>query len=358
MFPKRKVLPYATGFVLGCLILFLLPKREISREPHPWHAQTAPEGTYPMEVVDDYGRRVQLDKQPRYFISLAPGITELLYAMEMGDHLMAVTEWCDYPEPAKALRDGGAHVGRMDQPDLEKIAAYSPDLILASNLTPPDVLNALSNQPRLRCLAFEHTSFEDLLQDIASLGIALGVPGKSLQLQLKLKQAWNETAGALDTPAIKTAAPARALFLLSIEDEGRPGWAPGAEVWITGLIEAAHGINVASSIGSSWGEVSFENLLLMNPDVLLLRRAESASAQERLEAVVNDLHQHPVWSQVPAIRNKRIHWLPYAPLTIPGPRMPDAFKAIAHALWPDLQSASEGLASPPAALSEQPGQVP
>lgn len=337
MIPSRKVIPYATGFLLGCLILFLLPERKGSREPHPWHAQTAPEGTYPLEVVDDYGRTVRLEKQPRYFISLAPGITQLLFAMEMGDHLMAVTEWCDAPAEAMALRDAGAHVGRIDQPDRERIAAYRPDLLIASNLTAPEVLETLAQPPRTQAIALEHTSFEDLLNDIKTLGIATGVPSKVLRLQIKLREAWQATVDKLASAAISQKPRRKALLLLSIEENGQPGWSPGRDVWVDGLIEAAHGTNLARSVGASWGEISLETLLLLNPEVLLLRRAETAEAQRRLEMIVAGLPDHPVWREVAAIQNKRIEWLPYAPLTIPGPLMPEAFAAIASALWPEIR---------------------
>jgi iron complex transport system substrate-binding protein len=349
MIPRRKVVPYATGFVLGCLILFLLPERKISREPHPWHAQTAPEGTYPLEVVDDYGRTVRLEKQPRYFISLAPGITQLLHAMELGDHLMAVTEWCDTPAEAKALRDAGAHVGRIDQPDRERIAAYSPDLIIASNLTPPEVLDAISQPPRTLAIALEHTSFEDLLEDIKTIGRATGVPGKAVRLLAHLRAARQATLDAMALAGVDQLPPKRALFLLSIEENAQPGWAPGSGVWVTELIEAANGTNLASAIGSSWGEVSLETLLLLNPEVILLRRAETDEAQARLEKIVANLPRHPVWQQVEAIQTGRIEWLPYAPLTIPGPLMADAFSAIATALWPELKEHQ----APPSAAAKR-----
>jgi iron complex transport system substrate-binding protein len=352
MISRRKVVPYLTGFVLGCLILWALPDREISREPHPWHAQTAPDGTYPMEIVDDYARTVRLEKQPRYFISLAPGITELIYAMEMGDHLMAVTEWCDSPEAARALRDAGAQVGRIDQPDRERIAAYGPDLIIASNLTPPDVLETLEGPSKTRCIALKHDSFEDLISDIATLGTVTGVPGKALQLQLRLKAAWKETEDRLRSDGVFSNPPAQAVFLLGIEENSQPGWTPGDGVWVSNLMKAANAANVAADIGPSWGELSLENLLLLDPEVILIRQAPKAADQLVLEQRVTALKKHPVWEQIRAVQNGRIEWVPYAPLTIPGIGMPEAYAAIAEAVWPNQPA--DTVSDP----SAQPGQYP
>jgi len=327
----QKVLTYATGFALGCLILFALP-REVERpRKHPWHAQTAPEGTYPMQVTDDYGRSVILEDQPRHFISLAPSVTEMLFAMGMGDHLMAVTKWCTHPEEAKALRDAGAHIGAIDQPDREMIAAYKPDLIIGTDLTPPEVYPLVENPPGTVALALAHQSMEDVLEDIKTIGKVTGVPGKALRLISKLEAQEAETRSMVATH--RNSPRPRVLVLYSIEADNQPGWTAGGGTWIDGLIEASHAQNVAADIGNAWGEVSLEALLSLDPQILLLREGTTPREQEEFEQIVHGLGDHPVWSQVTAIREGRVHWLPNGPLSIPGPRIMDAFSAVAEAIW-------------------------
>jgi len=327
----QKFLTYATGFVLGCLILMLIPRKESQQKEHPWHAQTSPEGNYPMTLVDDLGREVTLVRQPRHFISLAPSITEILFAMEMGDHLMAVTQWCNYPAEAKALKESGAHIGSMDKPDREAIAAYRPDLILGTDFTAPDVYAALENPPRTVAVALSHGKMDDILDDIGTIGKITGVPGKALALVREMKARRRQVEERIQ-PVIKGPRK-QVLFLLSVEEGGHPGWAPGEDAWVTDLITASHADNVAAQIGQSWGEVSFETLLSLDPQILLIREAESPEAQANLEAIVEKLPEHPVWKQVRAIRDKRIHWIPYGPLSIPGPRVMEAYDSIASAIW-------------------------
>lgn len=330
---QQKVLAYIAGVVVGCLILMAIPREPARPQVHPWHAQTAPEGTYPMEVVDDLGRTVRLERQPRHFVSLAPSITEILFAMDMGDHLVAVTQWCAFPEAARALRDSGAHVGSLDKPDRETLAAYRPDLIIATDLTPPEIFAAIEDPPRTVALGLVHKDMDDILEDIKLIGTATGVPGHALKLIERLKgqragvEEWLEPVR--DRPA------RRVLFLLSIEADGRPGWAPGRDAWVTNLIEAAHAVNTASELGTAWGEVSFENLLAMDPDVLLIREADTPAGQDRMEKAVAGLENHAVWSLVPAVRNGRVHFVPNGPLSIPGPRVMQAYRSIAEAVWGD-----------------------
>jgi len=328
---NRKVLAYATGVALGCLVLAILPREEKQPQRHPWHAQTAPEGTYPLTLTDDSGREVTLVRQPRYFISLAPSVTETLYAMEMGDHLMAVTQWCDYPAEAKALRDAGAQIGSMDQPNRETIASYQPDLIIGTDLTPPEIYAAIENPPRTVALVLQQTSMEDILDDIRLIGQATGVPGKAVKLMGRLQREKEAVQSGLG-PHLQE--PARTvLFLLSIEAGGQPGWSPGRETWVNDLIEQAHGINAAGELGPSWGEISMEALLSLNPDVVLVREGESPEAQARLEAEVSRLDQHPVWRQVRAVQEGRVRFVPHGPLNIPGPRIMEAFRAVAEGIW-------------------------
>lgn len=328
---QQKILSYATGFALGCLILALIPRGEKQPQRHPWHSQTAVEGSYPMTLTDDLGRTVTLAKQPRHFISLAPSVTEILFAMDMGDHLMAVTQWCTFPEGARALKEAGAHVGSMDQPNREAIAAYRPDLIIGTDLTPPEIYQAIENPPRTVALVLRHGDMDDILEDVKTIGLATGVPGKALKLinRLKVERAAVEAGLApfLEQPE------KRVLFLLSIEPDAQPGWAPGRDAWVTSLIESAHAINVASELGKAWGEVSFEALLALNPEVLLIREGDSPADQARMEAVVATLPAHPVWSHVPAVQAGRIHWIPNGPLSIPGPRVMEAYGSIAKAIW-------------------------
>jgi iron complex transport system substrate-binding protein len=328
---KPKILAYLTGFVLGCLILLAIPREKKQPRVHPWHEQTAPLGYYPLEVTDDYGREIVLKKQPRWVISLAPSITEILFALEMGDHLLAVTDWCAFPEEARKLRDAGASVGRMDAPDRERMATYAADLVLGTNLTPPEVYQALESDGRRPALALAHDDYADVREDIKAIGRILGVPGKALRLLQKLDGHKARIEAQIE-PFLQQPKP-RVLLLLSIEDGQQPGWTPGRSTWIHDLIEASHAINAAADVGNAWGQVSFENLLKMDPEILLIREAESASASSALDGIIHSLGSHPVWSQVSAVRNGRVHRIPNGPLSIPGPRAMQAYESIARAIW-------------------------
>ena len=127
--------------------------------------------------------------------------------------------------------------------------------------------------------------------------------------------------------------PRKTLFLLSIEADGSPGWAPGKDTWVNDLIISSNGENVANALGMSWGEVSFEALLALNPEVILIRDGMTPAEQEQVRTRVASLSQHPIWKQVKGVQQGRVHILPHGPLNIPGPRIIEAYRAVAEGIW-------------------------
>jgi len=329
---RRKLGVYLLGVLIGCLLLMMIPReRGADRREHPWHAQTAPEGSYPLRFEDDFGRELELTRQPRYFISLAPSLTEIVFAMEMGDHLMAVTRYDDFPEGAKILRDAGGNVGDMDQPNLEQIAAYRPDLVLASTHTPRSVVERIHRPPETVSAAFDHASFGKVKEDIATLGKILGVPGKALDLLRELEA----EMAAVDASVAgwRAGAAPDVLMLYGLEENLQPGWSPGAGTWVSNLIERAGARNILEGIGASWGEPNLESVLSADPDVLLIRDGLGSSERAVLRERLARLGEHPVWGHVAAVKKGRVHLIEPGPLTIPGPRMPEAYRLLAEAIW-------------------------
>lgn len=333
----KKVFIYLVGVVMGIMLIRLFPDKE-PREPHPWHEQTAPDGTYPLTVTDDYGRSVVLKTQPRWIVSLAPSITETLFAMEMGDHISAVTRWDDYPEQARTLRESGFSVGDIDAPDIERIHTLPVDLVLGSQLTSQQIYEKIAGVRGLPTLAVDAVDLDDFLEaDLPLLGNVLGVPGKALRLRLQIQARRDAVAERLD--AVRSQPARRTVLLLGIEETLIPGWSAGAETWLGDLIEEAHGQNLSADLGKQWGVFPLESLLAADPEAILIRDGSTPEEAEALRERLAALPEHPIWKHLSAVQNNRIGILPYGPLTIPGPRMIDALEAIAGGIWPELVKA-------------------
>src|SRR2546428_9482822 len=118
--------------------------------------------------VDDLGRRLSLSKPPRRIISLAPSVTEILFAVGLDAEVVGVTTFCDYPAQAKTRPKIGAAI-----PNLEAILGLKPDLVVAGDNIRQDVLAKLE-QLKTPGFVLSAKTLEDVLGHISTVGRMLG----------------------------------------------------------------------------------------------------------------------------------------------------------------------------------------
>ena len=153
------------------------------------------------EFVDDLGRPVTTEGIPQRIISLAPSNTEILFALGLGDKVMGVTDWCDYPPEALETEK----VGGYDTPNIEKIAALNPDLILAAHGLPLDVIDALEDRG-LTVFGIKTTDLDDLLDDIRTVGSITGKEAEAnaltSEMESRIKAVTDRTAELEQRPEV------------------------------------------------------------------------------------------------------------------------------------------------------------
>ena len=119
----------------------------------------------PGNTVDGLGRKVTIDKIPKRIVSLAPSNTEVLFALGLGDKVVGVTEYCNYPEAAKTK----AKVGGFSTVDIEKVVSLEPDLVLATQIHAKTVIPALEKLG-LTVVALTPSSLDEVLSSITLVG--------------------------------------------------------------------------------------------------------------------------------------------------------------------------------------------
>jgi iron complex transport system substrate-binding protein len=211
------------------------------------------------------------------------------------------------------------------------IAEYRPDLIIGTEMTPVEVYADLENPPGTVAVSLKHEGMEDVINDIRMIGKVTGVPGKALKLAQELGSERQSVEAMLD--AYQDLPRKRVLFLLSIDPDGAPGWSPGQGSWVDDLLTKAHAVNVTASLGGGWGQLRLEDLTKLDPDVILLRDSSTQTGQASLRERVASLSQQATWQDLTAVRTGRIHILPHGPLHVPGPRIVQAYRSIAEAIW-------------------------
>ncbi len=266
------------------------------------------------EVTDQTGRRVDVPEHPRRLISLAPSITETLYALGAGDLLVGDTNYCDYPPEARLK----PHVGQLLNPSLEKIVALKPDLVLAS---PEANRRETADQlERLHIPLYGVTArtLDETLRSIADLGGVIGREQEAKQLDEQLRRrverVENEVRGR---PRPKV------LFVVW----NRPLISAGPHTFISDVIRRAGGVSLTDDLKTDWPRLSLEEAVRRNPEILLFPGTEAFAAK------LEEFARLPGWKEMAAVKARRMYRVSEA-IMHPSPRLVDALEEVAHLLHP------------------------
>jgi iron complex transport system substrate-binding protein len=272
--------------------------------------------------VDDTGRKIYLAKAPTRILSLAPSMTEMVFAIGAGDRLAGVTEFCDFP--AEALTK--PKVGYAN-PNLEAMLALQPDLVLApKEFLKPDVILKLE-QLKVPVFVMAAATVEDVFAHLQTLGRMLDRSAAATDVSMALRQRFV----AVKT-RMQSVTPVRILYVLN----SQPLITVGPGSFIDQLIGMAGGINIAAQSGISYPRLSMEVVLQQDPEVLLFPVGTSEGIS------VGEQQAWKQWSALTAVKQGRLHQIPANLLNRPGPRIVEALEVLSGILHP------ESIASPSA----------
>lgn len=264
--------------------------------------------------VDDTGRRVYLAKAPSRIISLAPSVTEMLFAIGAGTQVVGVTQFCDFPAEATQK----AKVGYAN-PNLESLVALEPDLIVApQEFLKPDLIGKLE-QLKIPVFILADRTVEDVFAHIQTLGRMLDRSTEATALGMDLRQHIARVKART-----QSAAPVRVLYVLNSEPLITVG--PGS--FIDQLIGLAGGVNVAAKSATAYPRLSMEVVLQENPDILIFPTGEAEGISE------SEQQAWRKWSTLAAVKRNNLRQIPADLLNRPGPRIGIALELLADLLHP------------------------
>lgn len=271
--------------------------------------------TGPRTFVDDLDRKVILTHTPRRIISLAPSITETLFAIGLGERVVGVTQYCDYPPEAQAK----PKVGYI-HPNLESIVALQPDLVLAPReFLRGEVLGKLE-QLNIPTYVMDAGMIDDVLSHIRTLGRMLGALDAADELADRMQR-------QLEAIKARTATLPRPRVLYVLNSEPLITVGPGS--FIHQAIELAGGSNIAEPARVAYPRLSMETVLKADPDLIIFPSSvvERGSEGER--------QRWQRWATLAAVKQGRFYRLPNELLNRPGPRIVQGVETLARILHPD-----------------------
>jgi iron complex transport system substrate-binding protein len=246
-----------------------------------------PEHAGPVSVTDDAGRTVTLDAPARRVIAMIPAQTEIVGLLAGTEVLIARTQWDTDPLLAHL-----PSIGNALTPSIEWIAAQRPDLVIAwPDAQSRDVVQRLSDIG-IPVYASRVESVDEIRSMIGRLGVLLGAETRADSLISALDAQLDEVrASVADLP------PRSVLYLLNID----PPMAAGPGTFVDDILTLAGGRNIFSDVRQLWPQVSLEEIVRRDPDVII-RPAGSALADP-----LSDLVRRPGWRDLSAVREGRVH---------------------------------------------------
>jgi iron complex transport system substrate-binding protein len=270
-------------------------------------------------VRDDLGNAFSAAGSYGRIVSLAPNITEILFTLGVGDMVVGVTRYCDFP-PEAALKP---KIGGFLDPNLEAIRALAPDLVIAFRGNPLEALDRLKTLGLPVFVLDIGNDLEAVPRTISKLGRLVGrtAEGESLVAGMA------EILGRVDR-ALRNV-PDRPRVFLKLQGEGL--WTCGRESYLTNMIERAGGRSVSAEVPKNWLEYGAERLLGDDPDlIVILARSKDDFDQTRAWFTAQ-----PALRGLRAVREGRFGRLDENSASRFGPRLFEAFAALARLLHPE-----------------------
>lgn len=304
-------------YILNCLLILL---SSVLFSSIGCNVPSSGKVEYSIEITDQSGKVVKLVKIPERIISLAPGNTEILYALGLEDKVVGVTDYCNYPPEAKQ-KPG---IGGFSTPDLEKLVALSPDLVLATSMHQKTVIPRLEEMG-IPVVTLDPKTFDEILESISLVGRVTGKEkeayGVVAGMRTKIKSVTDKTENLLETQK------PRVLYLTWYD----PLMAAGLRTIQDELIQKAGGVNVAHSlIGQA--SISLEAVVTANPEVIIAGVGMGTGGDAPLQFARTE----PRLTNTDAVRHNRVYAIDVDLAGRSGPRITDALEQFAEFIHPEL----------------------
>lgn len=291
----------------------------------PATTSAATPGEHAITIIDDFGEAITIRGVPKRIVSLGPSNTEILYALGLGDRVIGVTDYCNYPEEAREK----AKVGGYSTVNLEKVVALEPDLVLAAFGNTEDAIERLRGLG-LTVVSLNPETIEDVLSDIELIG---EITGKETEasvctdgLNQRIRAVTEKTVALKERPSV-----AQVVWY-------DPIWVSGNRTFQDELIRMAGGEN-AFDASDGWTIVGLEEFFTTDPQYVIVNSG-TGMGDSSYDILHDFFTKEPRFQNLSAVRNGHIYTIDADIISRGGPRIVDALEVVANDLHPELFNTS------------------
>lgn len=314
MYKAKKTIPLITIYLILLLSVFLgacakSPSSDGKMNESPDQVASL----YPLTITDFLGREVTIPQMPERIVSLAPSTTEILFELGLGDRIVGVTDYDNYPEEARRK----PRVGGFKGPNLEAIVAQQPDLIFASSLSGKEQMEVLEKLG-IPVVMLEAGEISRINKTIELLGAITNSKEKAARLIAAFNGKLEELAARLqDIRQISV------YYIVDLQNN----WTAGRGTFIHELINLAGGRNVAEDV-EGWANYSLEKIVEKNPQVIITSTHTGKP---------EDLQKKAGFQDLDAVKNNRVYIFEDSNIiSRPSHRIADGLEQLIRFLHPEV----------------------
>ena len=301
-----------TVFMVGC-------SSADNKESEKKEVNETTSSTFPIEVLDGSGEKIEIEERPESIVSLLPSNTETAYALGLGDKIIGVSDYCNFPtEAADKPKVGGLEI------NVEKVLELNPDILL---LSASHFNNAKETIKQFQTAGIDvvivpdANSFEEAYKTIELIATATGTSEKGQEIIAKMK---NEVADIQ-----KKASGIKEKKKVWIEVSSSPDlYTAGSNTFMGDMLEIIQAENIAAD-QEGWITISEEQVIERNPDVIITTYGYYIDNPEE------QIYGRKAWSEVQAVKNKQIYDVNNDTVSRPGPRLREGLQMLAEKIYPE-----------------------
>ena len=268
-----------------------------------------------MTITDDANRTIIIEGKVERIISLAPSNTEMLFALGLGERVVGVSKYCNYPAEAADIDK----IGTLRELDYEKIIELAPDVILGGGLTSEEDI-AKMEEIGLSVVVLAASDLDGVFANIELVGKLTGVEKEAERLVTQLRTKLDNLLAKIETVSHKPR-----VFL----EISSSLYTVAPDTFMGAFVDLAGGVNIAADSETSWPQFSAEEIIERDPEVIIL-------ADTDIEVTAEMVKTRPGWENITAIKNDAVHNINADIITRPGPRMIDGLEVLTRMIHPEL----------------------
>ena len=274
-----------------------------------------------LTFTDGLSREVKLDGPAQRVVSLAPSITEILFAVGAGSQVVGRDDFSDFPAEAQSVASIGSTFGPLNT---EAILALEPDLVVAAEINTPEQIKSLEDLGITVYYFANPTDFAGMYKDLETMGKLTGHEDEAAalteSLSARVDAVKEAVSGVTEKPTV--------FYEIDGTDTAKP-WTTGPGTFMDTMVTMAGGVNIGGVLSDQYAQISVEEIVLQDPDFIVL-------GDTLYGVTIESIAERAGWGDLTAVKEGKIFSFDDNLASRPGPRLVDGLEELLKILHPEL----------------------